>query len=133
MKRLIVVIVPMLLLIGLSAVATGPFGDRELFTSPPDAIAEEFYREIVTHRFARAAPLLAEPVDPEGLRPLAAAIESRLGRVHDVSAEIVSRTDSRARVTVRLRSKDGSEAIPVSLRFERGEWKLIQSPDAGSR
>ena len=133
MRRLVAVLATMLALVGISSAATSLFGDRELFTSPPDAIAEEFFRQIVTHRFERAVPLLAEPVDPHTLRPLAAGIESRLGEVGQISAELVSRTETEARVTVQLRSKEGSETIPVSLQFERGEWKLIQSPDAGSR
>lgn len=133
MRRLVAVVATMLVLVGICGAATSLFGDRELFTSPPDAIAEEFYRQVVTHRFDRAVPLLAQPVDPGTLRPLATGIQSRLGHVGDISADIASRTGAEALVTVQLRSKEGSEAIPVSLRFERGEWKLIQSPNAGSR
>ena len=127
MKRLIGAIATLALLVGVSAVAVHRFDDRELFVSPPDAIAEGYFRAVVSHRPAQALPYLLQPVGVDQIVALQQSIESRLGRVHDVKAELLSRTDEQAIVNVRLKADQAGEAIDVSLAWNGEEWKVVQS------
>jgi hypothetical protein len=103
-------------------------GDRETVTPPPDASAEGFFREVVTERFDRARPyVVREPSDAQ-LTSLLNRIETTAGKVDDVQADLITLTQDKALVTVRLESATGSEAIPVSLSFTEGEWKLDAVP-----
>jgi hypothetical protein len=103
-------------------------GDRETATPPPDAVAEGFFREVVTERFDRARPYVASAPTDRELQWLLARIESMAGHVDDVQADLVTRTDAKALVTVRLESASGSDAIPVSLSFSNGEWRVDRVP-----
>jgi hypothetical protein len=103
-------------------------GDRETVTPPPDAIAEGFFRAVVTERFDQAKPYVSREPRDEELRALLARIRERAGKVDDVQADLVTRTADTALVTVRLESASGSDAVPVSLAFANGEWKLDRVP-----
>lgn len=54
-------------------------------------------------------------------------IESRLGRVNEVNAKTLSRTDEQARVEVHLKSAQVSERLDVTLVWNGAEWKVVQS------
>ena len=119
MRHLLAVVAAAAVLIGATALAVGPFDDRELFVPPPDAVAEGFVREVITGRYVRAQPYLVEPMPEEELR----ALRARAGDPSQVEAEVVSRTDERALVTVRVASGESSEALAFALVFD-GEWKI---------
>jgi hypothetical protein len=121
MKEIIGVLVAMALLIGTSMLAIERFDDRELFVSPPDAVAEGFVREVVMKRWDRARTYL---VDPDAMSNAdVEALQRSWGDPSTVDAEIVSRTDERASVNVRLKSANGSEVVAFVLVFD-GEWKI---------
>ena len=126
MKRLIGVIVALALLIAISALAIHQFEDRELFTPPPEAIAEDFMRAIVNGRYDQARPYLLNPesASTESLRDLHKSIEARIGDVHDVKGEPVTHTKDEALVNMALKSDKGSEAMTLGLVFETSEWKV---------
>ncbi len=121
MKEIAGVAVAMALLIGMSALAIERFDDRELFVSPPDAVAEGFVREVVTKRWDRARTYLVEPdsMSNAGIE----ALQKAWGDPSTVDAEIVSLTDERASVNVKLKSAKGSEVIAFDLVFD-DEWKI---------
>ena len=125
MKEMAAVTVAMALLIGMSALAVERFGDRELFVSPPDAVAEGFVREVVTKRWDRARTYLVEPDSMSNTE--IEALQKSWGDPSTVDAEIVSRTDERASVNVSLKSAKGSEVAAFELTFD-GEWEIAPLP-----
>jgi len=135
MKEIAGVTVAMALLIGISALAIERFDDRELFVSPPDAVAEGFVREVVTKRWDRARTYL---VDPDSMSNAGIeALQKAWGDPSTLDAEMVTRTDERASVNVRWKSAEGSEVIAFELVFD-GEWKIAPPPaiarlECGSR
>jgi hypothetical protein len=125
-RELAGVLVVAAILLAVSAAAVGPLHDRELFTPPPETVAEGFTRAVVSGRHDQARAFLVDPdwIENDQLRSLERAIESRLGDVHDVTGELISRSDEEAFVTVRMKSAEASEATELSLRWEGGEWKV---------
>lgn len=127
MKEAAVALLSFALLLGATALAVETFGDRELMVSPPDAVAEGFVRETVTGRYARARQYLSDPqsMSDDDVRDLEQFIESRVGEPTEVEAELVSRDDQRALVTVRVSAAERSEALSYGLVFDR-EWKITR-------
>lgn len=119
MKELTGVTIALALLIGVSALAVEAFGDRELFVSPPDAVAEGFAREVACKRWPRAKEYLADPESrsQDELRRL----QKELGEGANIEATIVKRDETRAVVTVRVPSRNVVKSY--SLKFEK-EWKI---------
>jgi hypothetical protein len=72
--------------------------------------------------------VLEENADQGAIRRLADGIEQRIGHVDDVKAETIARTDEEAQVTVRLKSATGSEAVPLSVIWSNGAWKIERVP-----
>jgi hypothetical protein len=131
-KKLLGVAVTVALLIGLCAVAVDLFGDRDTFVSPPDAVAEGFVREVVTKRWDRARPYLAEPESMSNaqLEALQQSWEQRVGNPSTIEAKTISRDDEQALANVQMQSERGSEAVAFALRFEN-EWKIVHTPTVG--
>ena len=118
MKEIAGVIMATALLIGMSALAVERFDDRETFVSPPDAVAEGFVREVVTRRWDRARTYLA---DPDSMSETEVA--ALLGDPTEIDAALISRTDARALVNVRLKSARDTRVVGFRLVFDR-EWKI---------
>jgi hypothetical protein len=131
-KKLLGVAVTVALLIGICAVAVDLFNDRGLFVSPPDAVAEGFVREVVTKRWDRARPYLAEPESMSNaqLEALQQSWEQRVGNPSTIEAKTISRDDEQALANVQMQSERGSEAVAFALRFEN-EWKIVHTPGVG--
>ncbi len=111
------------LVIAAAALAVERFDDRETFTPPPDAVAEQFVRELMTKRWDRARTFLENEKSDEELREMQESLEERVGDPTEIEAEEVSREEDRALVSVRLSSAKGSEAVAYGLTFEEG-WKI---------
>jgi hypothetical protein len=126
-KRLAGAILTFALLAGASALAIYRLDDRELMVSPPEAVAEGFFRAVVTHRPDQACAYLLQRTGPETIVSLQQSIESRFGRINDVKTETVSRTDERAVVSVELRSSQAGGAGEVTVAWNGEEWKVVQS------
>ncbi len=116
MKRLFAVLVTIALLLAVEAVAVASFHDRELFTPPPDAVAEAFTREVMTKRWDQAREYLDEPVPQPALEEL----QSQLEEGENVESEIKSRDDERASVEVRV----GEKTLAMEVVWEEGGWKV---------
>ena len=134
MRRLIGVLGAAAILITVSALAVNRLGDRELFSPPPEAVGESFMRSVASSRYDQALPFLLQPdvTSPDALRRLEESIEGRIGDIHDVKGEPLSRTDDRARVHVELRSASTTETIELALEWEGGEWKVFGVPKRGA-
>ena len=129
MRELTGVLVVLAILLAASAAAVGPLHDRELFTPPPESVAEGFMRAVVSGRHDQARAFLVDPdaIENDQLRSMERAIENRLGDVHDVTGELISRPEEEALVTVRMKSGQASDATELSLRWEGGEWKVAMT------
>lgn len=122
MRQLLGIAIAFGLLAGATGLAVERFGDRELFVSPPEAVAEDFVRAIVTGRYDQARPYLEDDSMPEEeLRALRAA----LGDPTEVESKLVARDDARALVNVRVSEAERSEAVAFTLVFEK-EWKIVR-------
>src|SRR5688500_9135879 len=132
MKELLGVALAMGLLIGVSALAVGQFGDRELFVPPPEVVAEGFVREIVTKRWERAREYLAKPESASDaqLEALQKSWDASVGEPTTFEAKTIRRDDAEALANGRMQSARGSEAVAFALRFE-DEWKIVHTPAVG--
>lgn len=116
MRRLFGILIPFAVLLGASALAVERFHDRELFVSPPDAVAEQFVRALVNGRYDQAREYLADE---------SSSLPAVLDDATEVEAKTVSRDDTRALVSVRVSSAERSEAVAFTLEFGR-EWKIVR-------
>lgn len=123
MGRLLAIFAAAALVVGITALSVNVFDDRETMIPPPDAVAEGFVREVLMKRWARARPYLVEEMSDAQLEALEQSLESRVGDAMTIEAELLSRDDEQALVTVRLEGPKGSEAVSYALRFDE-EWKV---------
>ena len=123
MRQLFGVLIAFALLAGASVLAVERFGDRELFVSPPDAIAEDFVRAVVNGRYDQARAYLEEEssMAEEELR----ALDETLGEPSKIEAKVVWRDDTRALADVRVSDAEESQAMAFALLFEN-EWKIVR-------
>lgn len=113
------------LVMGVTALAVR-IGDRDLFISPPDVVAEGFVREVILERYAEARTYLPAPKSmmESELRELRARLIRRVGPdPSDFATEVESRDRANARVKVTLTSKERSDAFAFDLTFDSG-WKI---------
>jgi hypothetical protein len=102
-----------------SVLAVEQLDDRETVVPPPDAVAEQFTRSVMAKRWEPARQYLQSPdaLSEDELE----AMQKELGEGEDVEAELVSRDQNRALVTVRLPSRGVVKNF--ALTFDR-EWKI---------
>jgi hypothetical protein len=107
------------LLFGVCALSVNAMNDRELFVPPPDAVAEQFTRAVMNKRWEPAREYLADPesMPDEELE----ALQRELGERQNVEAEVVTRDETRAVVTVRV--PENNAVRNFSLTFGE-EWKI---------
>ena len=121
MKRVLGIALGVGILFAASTAAVELLGDRELFASPPDAVAEQFVRSVMCKRYEPARDYLLDPdsVSREQLE----ALQSRLREGTNPEAEVVSRDEARATVDVRIEEK----TFTVPLEWDKG-WKVAELP-----
>ena len=107
------------ILVAVSALAVEQFGDRETVVAPPDSIAEQFTRSVMARRWEPARQYLENP-DARSQDDLE-AMQQQFGEGEAVEAELVSRDQERALVTVRLPSRGVVKNF--ALTFDRS-WKI---------
>jgi len=104
-------------------------GDRSTLVPPPDAAAEQFVRQLATHRFDRAVPLLSgrlkHEIDAGRLAALVRAFEAQRGAITFAEGEERSRTRRDAVAEVHVETDRGeSQTFNLGLTSEYGEWKI---------
>ena len=113
------------------AAAVYQLGDRSIFVSPPEAVAEEFGTKLTLGRFAPArshlAQSLAGRVTADSLRGLAVALRARGGDIIKVEGKVGVTTDDTARPRLMLvgERRDTLE-LDVPLVREHGTWKVAE-------
>ena len=112
--------------LGISALAVR-IGDRDLFVSPPDVVAEGFVREVILERYEEARAFLADPesATEKDLREL----RERLVRIvgpdpNDFETEVEAKDQGKARVKVTVTSNERSDDVSFDLKFD-SEWKIL--------
>jgi hypothetical protein len=123
MTRFAAIVAITAVVIAAGALAVEQLDDRDTFVPPPDAVAEQFVRELMTKRWERARTFLDRELSDQELEELQRSLEERVGEPTEIEAEEVSRGDDRALVNVRLSSAKGSEAVAYNLTFDDG-WTI---------
>jgi hypothetical protein len=119
--------------IAIAAVAVVGAEDRGTLVPPPDAVAEEFGRQLVTGRAEQALPLLSETlrsaVTPEILDACGKRIEAELGAVGNVSGELHDISGDRAQATAVFDGRRGTRRVRFGFAWDDGRWVIHQLGD----
>jgi hypothetical protein len=114
----------------LSGVAVQAVGDRRTLVPPPDAVVEDFLRQVTTRRCPQALPLLSEElrsaVGPKLLEDYRRRLEGELGRVGTVTGELVEICGDRAKAFAILAGARGAKRVRFNLVWENGKWMIEQ-------
>ena len=117
--------------VGLGAAAVAiALGDRQLFVQPPDAVAENFTREIAERRYDIALGALAEPLKAlgaDGLRDKVRRLEE-MGETNSVEAETLWMTEDRAAARATIDAERGTAVVEVRLGRQHGLWVIDELP-----
>jgi hypothetical protein len=104
-------------------------GDRTVLVSPPEAVAENFARELAAHRFKEALRFLSEDLvartNPRDLKSRMKRLESSGGSVLDVVGEPVTMDQKKAQALAVL-EMDYWGRFPLQFRLvrEEGMWRI---------
>ena len=132
MTRLLAALGVTLAAIAIAAVAVA-VGDRRTLVPPPDAVAEEFGRQLVTGRARQALPILSETlrsaVAPEALDACGKRIEAELGGVGNVSGELHDLSGERARASAVFDGQRGSRRVRFGFAWDDGRWLIHELDD----
>ena len=118
--------------VGLGAVGAAiALGDRQLFVQPPDAVAENFAREIAERRYDLALSALAKPLKAglgaDGLRDKVRRLEA-IGETNSVEAAILWMTGERASARAIVEAEYGTAVLDLRLTREHGLWVIDELP-----
>jgi hypothetical protein len=128
-RSLISVLLVGALTLALLAGVTLGLGDRQVLTSPPEAVVEQFARKLQTRRFHVALEHLDEDLiqktTPEELGAATAGLEGKVGRIEDVRGEPGTVQGDTAEADAVL-TVAGGEERPVRFRLQRrhGAWAI---------
>lgn len=104
-------------------------GDRQVFTSPPEAVAEQFMRKLATGRYEVAMDQLSgelrRKVRPDDLKAAAQRLKERVGQIQDVRGEPGLMRGDEAEAAAVLTLQQGKET-PLRFRLTRsqGAWAI---------
>jgi hypothetical protein len=114
-------------------------GDTRILVSPPEAVAEQFFRSLQTRRYeqgrAQLAPDLRAKTTADDLRRLHDDLETRVGRIENVEAEKAAALDS---AHCLLETERGRARVTLPFERTKGEWHIrdldglqrVPAPDA---
>ncbi len=111
-------------------VAAAVFGARDsaLFVPPPEAVAENFARELAAGRFELARRHLSSArrreQGAEDLESRFGPWKARIGKVDSVEANELSRASDRAAAICEVRGDPASVTLTLELVREQGLWKV---------
>jgi hypothetical protein len=126
----VIVVLTLIIACLVGAIEAGiALGDRQLFVSPPEAVAESFVRHLAAGRYDRARGLLLDErsTTVEALRKLADSLDRRVVGIHAVEGMSGTLDTTTATATVRIRGRRAEIAMPLSLAWSDGRWK-VNSP-----
>jgi hypothetical protein len=104
------------------------FDDGSTLTSPPEAVAEGFTREVVTRQYDRALPYLeeelADRIGADGVRRFADGLGAIDGRVLDVLGIPGTTSRNAATAAVEITTVQGTIRIRFGLVRRSGVWHI---------
>lgn len=118
------------IVVALGIVGAVVFGARDasLFVPPPEAVAENFARELVSGRYQLARRQLSERERRQrGAADLKARFEAwraRIGPLNLAEAREVSRGSDGASAVCELQGERSAVVLTLSLVRQRGLWKV---------
>jgi hypothetical protein len=127
MPRFLVLVAIIAGLVG--AIGTGvALGDRELFVSPPEAVAETFARHLAARRYDRARALVdsarASHTTLEQLRGFARKLDERTGSIVNIDGQRGAIDGDRAAATARVVGDRAAINVGLWLSWEAGRWRI---------
>jgi hypothetical protein len=131
MKAILSVLVVVGLCLAMIGVSLVHLHDATTMTSPPEAVVENFTREITLHRYSQALKYLNKDLrrraDVESLKLLVGDLEFRVGEVMDVHGEPITVGDDEAEAKAVMKtSRTRFHTARFELSRQSGEW-LIES------
>jgi hypothetical protein len=131
MKRLFAMIVAIAAGLMVCIGAVGLLRDSGLFTSPPEAVAEGFVRQLVAGRYERAMTYLDESmsreIDQNDLKTFAMFIMMRSGEVLDVKGERGWVKGGKAEASARLMTTiSGAWDLNLVMVRRSGAWSIAE-------
>jgi hypothetical protein len=128
-KRILLVAIALATSLALTGAVVLRGGDRATLVPPPDAVAEQFVRQLAAHRFDRAVPFLSSHVrreiDARDLAAITSLFEAQNGAITFVEGQERSRTRIQAVAEVHTKTdRRQSPALEFELMSEHGEWKV---------
>lgn len=128
MRHILAILGTAAVALAIAAVVVGVVGDRETLVPPPEAVAEEFVRQLVTRRAVQVIPLLSdrlrELVTPEQLDRAGIALEAELGEVTNVGSETEWIDGDRAAASSEPRGARGRTELRFEFSRENGKWTI---------
>jgi hypothetical protein len=126
MRELTLIAGTMAVALGVIAVAVGPGHDTMTFVSPPEAVAEEFVRQLATGRYDRAVDHLE---NKNGAEPMVTvqgeSLRRQAGEVNQVEGEEGSIDGDTATASTRITTSNAGELEwNFSLVRREGTWKI---------
>lgn len=103
--------------------------DGRCFTSPPEAVAEQFVRKLATRRWgparAHLTPELAAAAGEAGLRESVRGFEERWGAIEQVRGRAGPSSADQAWASALVTTSRGARlAIPLPLLRRAGVWRV---------
>jgi len=128
MKELLLIAAAVVIAMGIVAASVVVGRDTTTLVSPPEAVAEEFIRQLAAGRDDRALEHLAEPsgahakVEADGRM-----LRTRAGAVNLVAGEAGAITGDTATASARIQTSNAGE-LRWTFTFERqpGVWKISE-------
>ena len=108
--------------------------DRQTLVAPPEAVGEQFMRQLASHRPRQASFALSERLRAELTRKRLSAwmrdIEAKAGSIENVVGKDPVVADAEAGATVVVHGSDRDVALRLGFVRERGGvWRVDRLPD----
>ena len=128
MKAVAAVLAIVAAALAVCAAAVFGAGDRGTLVSPPEAIAEDFFRAVWMKRFPQARKYLASDakaeIDEEDLSALRGRLEAEVGGIEDVRGEAGAIAGDVAEAGAEIRGREKTTRVRLRFARETGEWRM---------
>jgi hypothetical protein len=113
----------------LIAVSLFQLHDGTTLTSPPEAVAENFMRELATHRYSQALKYLDDDLSDRtsvaDLKRVTDDLEGRVGKIRDVRGEpiMIANNDAEAKAVLKT-TRTQFHTVRFNLSRRSGVWLI---------
>jgi hypothetical protein len=118
--------------LALAAAAILVFHDRQTFVPPPEAVVENFARQVAEGRYELAVKYLGRELrattSAADLRATFDPMRQRIGTPNQVSGEADWVQETGASARARVDGESGNAVLPFRLAPEQGLWRITELP-----